>query len=108
MEGLYEGVTTVTDAEEVDYSSPLYNPEGEDGEASSDGKALEGGEMPLDEGMMEDTKLPEMPDMMESIESSDEEDPSDGELMEEGTSDGDGENEADTNEGQDSEQEPEG
>lgn len=27
MEGLYEGVTTVTDAEEVDYSSPLYNQE---------------------------------------------------------------------------------
>ena len=25
MEGLYEGVTTVTDASEVDYSSPLYN-----------------------------------------------------------------------------------
>lgn len=25
MVGLYEGVTTVTDAEEVDYSSPLYN-----------------------------------------------------------------------------------
>lgn len=108
MEGLYEGVTTVTDAEEVDYSSPLYNPEGEDGEASPDGKALEGGEMPLDEGMVEETELPEMTDMMESIESSDEEDPSDGEIMEEGTSDGDGENEADTDEGQNSEQEPEG
>lgn len=25
MEGLYEGVTTVTDASEIDYSSPLYN-----------------------------------------------------------------------------------
>lgn len=28
MEGLYEGVTTVTDSEEVDYSAPLYNQEG--------------------------------------------------------------------------------
>lgn len=27
MEGLYEGVTTVTDSSEVDYSSPLYNQE---------------------------------------------------------------------------------
>lgn len=27
MMGLYEGVTTVTDESEVDYSSPLYNPE---------------------------------------------------------------------------------
>lgn len=29
MDGLYEGVSTVTDASEVDYSSPLYNQEGE-------------------------------------------------------------------------------
>lgn len=28
MSGLYEGVTTVTDSDEVDYSSPLYNQEG--------------------------------------------------------------------------------
>lgn len=27
MEGLYEGVTTVTDSDEVDYSAPLYNQE---------------------------------------------------------------------------------
>lgn len=35
MQGLYEGVTTVTDEAEVDYSSPLYNQEMEslDGEA---------------------------------------------------------------------------
>lgn len=31
MTGLYEGVTTVTDAEEVDYSSPLYTDSYEDG-----------------------------------------------------------------------------
>lgn len=30
MPGLYEGVTTVTDAMEVDYSSPLYNQETDD------------------------------------------------------------------------------
>ena len=27
MEGLYEGVTAVTDSEEVDYTAPLYNQE---------------------------------------------------------------------------------
>lgn len=31
MEGLYEGVATVTDISEVDYTSPLYNQEGEEG-----------------------------------------------------------------------------
>lgn len=30
MEALYEGVTAVTDESKVDYSSPLYNPTGED------------------------------------------------------------------------------
>lgn len=30
MPGLYEGVTTVTDEAEVDYSSPLYNPQMDD------------------------------------------------------------------------------
>ena len=51
MEGLYEGVTTVTDASEVDYDSPLYNQEGEDGEVQEgeDGEVPEEG----DEGMIE-------------------------------------------------------
>jgi hypothetical protein len=31
MPGLYEGVTTVTNAEEVDYSSPLYNQDSDEG-----------------------------------------------------------------------------
>ena len=35
MEGLYEGVATVTDMSEVDYSSPLYNTEGEEGDDMS-------------------------------------------------------------------------
>lgn len=36
MPGLYEGVTTVTDASEVDYSSPLYNQEMDDGIGGED------------------------------------------------------------------------
>lgn len=45
MPGLYEGVTTVTDAEEVDYSSPLYNQEGgmEEGMPDDGGMIDEGG-----------------------------------------------------------------
>lgn len=46
MPGLYEGVTTVTDAEEVDYSSPLYNQEG----GMEDGAIEEGGM--IDDGMI--------------------------------------------------------
>lgn len=42
MEGLYEGVTTVKDAAEVDTTSPLYNQQG------GDGTPAEGGEMPID------------------------------------------------------------
>lgn len=45
MEGLYEGVTAVTDVEDVDYTSPLYN-QGEEGEMSEDGEELD------DEGML--------------------------------------------------------
>ena len=41
MEGLYEGVATVTDISEVDYSSPLYNQEGEDGENAEDGEMMD-------------------------------------------------------------------
>ncbi len=40
MEGLYEGITTVTNIEDVDYTSPLYN-QGEDGEESEDGETME-------------------------------------------------------------------
>ena len=40
MEGLYEGVATVTDISEVDYTSPLYNQEGEEG---VDGENFDGG-----------------------------------------------------------------
>ncbi|MCM1494882.1 MAG: efflux RND transporter periplasmic adaptor subunit [Bacteroides sp.] len=53
MPGLYEGVTTVTNAEEVDYSSPLYNQEGdmmEEDEIMLEDGTLEGNEMILEDG----------------------------------------------------------
>lgn len=53
MEGLYEGITTVTDMSEVDYSSPLYNPEGEGTEGEgSDAEGTEGEDINLDGGDM--------------------------------------------------------
>ena len=64
MEGLYEGVSTVTDAAEVDYSSPLYNQEGgmedgmlEDGEMFPEDGMLEDGEMLPEDGMLEDGEM---------------------------------------------------
>lgn len=48
MEALYEGVTAVTDESKIDYSSPLYNPTGEDFtngmEGDTSGDELEVGE----------------------------------------------------------------
>ncbi len=67
MEGLYEGVTTVTDAEEVDYDSPLYNQEGEE-EENPDGSEDEEdgeGEDSLD-GEEASDNIP-MTDMMEGL-----------------------------------------
>lgn len=52
MEGLYEGVTTVTDASEVDYDSPLYNQEGDEEEIPEDGDMMD--EDMLDEDMPEE------------------------------------------------------
>lgn len=63
MEGLYEGVATVTDASEVDYSSPLYNPEGEEGGENSEdesGAMPDGGDMetlPEGDGFSEDGEM---------------------------------------------------
>ena len=68
----------------------------------ADDEISEDGEMPLDEGMVDDTALPEGADMMDSLESSD------GDTAEEDSSNEEGENDIDTEEGQDSEQEPEG
>ena len=63
MEGLYEGVATVTDASEVDYSSPLYNPEGEEGGENSEdesGAMPDGGDietLPEGDGFSEDGEM---------------------------------------------------
>lgn len=54
MQGLYEGVTTVTDETEVDYSSPLYNQETESMEGEAVYKMDEfGTEMMLETEMVE-------------------------------------------------------
>lgn len=55
MDGLYEGVTTVTNAEEVDYSSPLYNQPVEDGMGEED--------FYMDDVYMEDVYGTEMMDL---------------------------------------------
>ena len=93
MEGLYEGVATVTDASEVDYSSPLYNPEGEEGGENSED---EGGAMP-DGGDME--TLPEGDGSSE-----------DGEMLDDGWSDSDfdgsGEGSGSDSEGDSGDEEP--
>lgn len=80
MPGLYEGVSTVTDMEEVDYSSPLYNQEGgmedgmmpDDGELIDDGGMINDGEILDEGGMMDDSN---------SIDNSDVMPEGDGEMM---------------------------
>ena len=56
MEGLYEGITTVTNVEDVDYTSPLYN-QGEEGEESEDGESSEDGGMMGDDEMFNDSGM---------------------------------------------------
>lgn len=71
MPGLYEGVSTVTNIEEVDYSSPLYNQEGEmeDGMMEEGGMFEEGGMMEDGEMIDEDGMMPgENGDMLEDGE----------------------------------------
>lgn len=51
MQGLYEGVTAVTNMEEVDYSSPLYNQESTDDSGMDEGIYDEYGTEYMDEGM---------------------------------------------------------
>ncbi len=75
MEGLYEGITTVTNIEDVDYTSPLYN-QGEDGEESEDGETMKDGEGLGDEEFMEDGE-----DFGDEEYMEDEEDAGDGEDM---------------------------
>lgn len=72
MPGLYEGVSTVTDIEEVDYSSPLYNQEGGmedemiDGDGMmEDGIMIDGDEMLDENGMMPEGDLLEDGEMID-------------------------------------------
>lgn len=51
MPGLYEGVSTVTDIEEVDYSSPLYNQEGGMGDEMIEGDGM------MEDGMIDDSDM---------------------------------------------------
>ena len=55
MQGLYEGVTAVTNMEEVDYSSPLYNQESTDDSGMDEGMYDEYGTESMDEGMYNNT-----------------------------------------------------
>lgn len=61
MEGLYEGVTTVTNIEDVDYTSSLYNQgeEGEGSEGSEDVDGSEDGSGGIDESFGSDATLGE-------------------------------------------------
>ncbi len=55
MNSMYEGVPTVTDMAEVDYTSPMYQEE--NGDMPVDEGMPEGGDMPIDEGMQEDDDI---------------------------------------------------
>ncbi len=89
MEGLYEGVTAVTNAEEVDYNSPLYNPEGAEGGEAEDGEMIDDemtdGEMTDDE--MTDGEITDGEMLDEGEVQSDEEMPAEDFDIEEGVDD---------------------
>lgn len=81
IDGLYEGIVTVTNADEVDYTSPLYNPDGTEGSEFSEDYDMNGfeGESVYDFGG--DSLPSEMPFYDESDiipEDSFEDDPDDG------------------------------
>lgn len=74
MPGLYEGVTTVTNAEDVDYDAPLYNQESTEGGMMDGGESMDGGDMMLDSEMMYDdavynTEVEMMPEEGMDVES---------------------------------------
>ncbi|WP_075720795.1 efflux RND transporter periplasmic adaptor subunit [Roseburia sp. 499] len=72
MFGLYEGVTTVTDAAEVDYSSPLYNQEGGMEDEMMEDEVIDDTMLPEDE-VPEDEMLPEGGSLEDGAEESIEE-----------------------------------
>ncbi len=56
MPGLYEGVTTVTNPEEVDYDAPLYQQDST--ESPVDDEFIYDTEYPMDDGFMYNTEFP--------------------------------------------------
>ena len=67
MPGMYEGVSTVKDASEVDYTSPLYNQEGGMEDGMMEDGMMEDSEMVPEDGTMEEGEVvPEDGTMEES------------------------------------------
>ncbi len=114
MEGLYEGVATVTDIAEVDYSSPLYNQEGEEGE---DGENSEDSETPDEEGVSDESSEDVSDEMIDDLPEGRFDDSGDGDFLldesgdgEEGSSEdesGDGEEDSSEDESEGGEEEQE-
>lgn len=101
MEGLYEGVTAVTDVEDVDYTSPLYN-QGEEGEVSEDGEYTEDGGMLGDDGMTNEGGEPMEDGSMDSDYSEDGDFTEDESLDEDTSEDSDTSDDGDSDSGGDS------
>lgn len=71
MPGLYEGVTTVTNAEEVDYDSPLYQQDDSEIPLDEDmlyDEMLYDTEYPMDDEMMYSTEFPMEEGVMEGLD----------------------------------------
>ena len=66
MPGLYEGVAAVTNADEVDYDSPLYQQDSS--EIPMDDEMLYNTEYPMDDEMLYDTELPMEGEMLYDTE----------------------------------------
>lgn len=107
MEGLYEGVTTVTNIEDVDYTSSLYNQgeEGEGAEGSEDIGDVDDGSDGLDESFGSDATLGEEDFGDEDMSG---EDMSGEEMSDGGDLSGSGEEDASLDDADEPQQEPEG
>lgn len=105
MEGLYEGVTTVTNMEEVDYTAPLYNQgeEGDGSEESEEGDGSDDGINNLDESFSGDGSFSE-----ENLGDLSGEDMSEEDLSDDGDLSGSEEDDAGSDNADESQQEPEG
>lgn len=108
MDGLYEGVTTVTNMEDVDYTAPLYNQgeegeEGEGSEESEEGDGSEDGINDLNESFGNDGSISEEGFGEEDMS----EDASDEDFSDDGDPSGSGED-AGSDDADEPQQEPEG